>query len=137
MKRVLTVAAVVAVVWLWWTGVLAEMGNTDRIRALVLDAGSAGPLLFIALIVVLFPMFLAGAPIWISGSLFPVVEAIIYSWIGGGIAGFLIFLFARHWARDWAQTRIPARVRRWEERLEQRPLMTVIALRVFLWINPA
>ncbi|MFP6664197.1 MAG: VTT domain-containing protein [Deltaproteobacteria bacterium] len=137
MKRVLLVVAIAAMVWLWWSGIFAEMGNTEEIRDLVQDAGAAGPVLFMALIVVLFPVFLAGVPIWISASLFPVVEASIYSWIGGGVAGVVVFLFARHWARDWAQSRIPERVRRWEERLEQRPLLTVIALRAFLWINPA
>jgi uncharacterized membrane protein YdjX (TVP38/TMEM64 family) len=135
-KRVFIAMAIVVVAGLWWSGVFAELGDTERIRGLVNEAGSAGPILFMVLIVVLFPLFLGGVPIWISGSLFPVIEASIYSWIGGGIAGFLVFLATRHMARDWAQSRIPEHVRRWEKRLEQRPLRTVILLRAFLWINP-
>ena len=137
MKRLALAAAVLIVVYLWWSGAFTELADAQRIRTLVHDAGPAGPVLFFLVLLVLFPVFLAGVPIWLSSTLWPMPEAILYSGIGSLLIGLPFFLIARHWGREWAQDRIPESVRRWEDRLEQRPLVAVVGLRLFLWINPA
>ena len=53
--------------------------------------------------------------------------------VGAGIVG---FGFARFLARDWVSARIPARLHRWDERLERRGLQTVIWIRLLLFLMP-
>ncbi len=137
MKWVLLCAAAALLGWLWWMGTLAELSDPDRLRVMVDDAGAAGPLAFVGLVLLLFPVMLAGPPIWLSGSLWPIPLAILYSAIASAVPSLLFYAAARRLGREWAADRIPARLRRYEERLEQHPLRTVVLLRLLLWINPA
>ncbi len=134
----IAVAAVVVTAgyWLWSSGSVSELSDPQRIRGLVGAAGSAAPLAFIALLVSLNPFFLAGAPIWISSTLFPTPLAIAYSIVGAVVASTATHLAARYAGADWARSRIPRRLHRFTERVEQRPLRSVGALRMLLWINP-
>ena len=137
MKRVLIGFLIAGIVYLWWTGLLAELSDADRIRSWLDQAGPFGPLLFFLVVFALLPIFLAGPPIWLSSSVWPLPLALFYSLVAGILAGIPFFLLVRRWGRNWAQGRIPERVRRWEERLEAHPISTVMILRLLLWINPA
>ena len=44
---------------------------------------------------------------------------------------------ARWLGRDWAERHVPEKLKRYEEKLEQHPIRTVVVLRLLLWINPA
>lgn len=137
MKWVIGFSVLALVAGLWWTGALEQLSNTDRLRALVEDAGMAGPFVFIGLVVLLFPVFLAGPPIWLSGTIWPIPLAILYSAVASTVASVLFYGVARYLGHEWAAERIPEKVRRYEERLEQHPLRTLVLLRLLLWINPA
>jgi len=121
---------------LWSSGAVAELTDPQRMRSLVGAAGSAAPLAFVFLLVSLNPFFLAGAPIWISSSLFPTPLAILYSIVGAVAASTATHLAARYAGADWARSRIPRGLHRFTERLEQRPLRSVGTLRMLLWLNP-
>lgn len=122
---------------LWWSGALAHMSDKEWIRAQVEAAGWFGPLLFLLLVIVLFPLFLAGPLLWISGTIWPLPLAIAYSCAAALLASFLYFFIARWLGQEWVARRIPAKIREYEAKLEAYPARTIMALRLFLWINPA
>lgn len=128
------IAALLVVVWAM--GWLDELTNPEMIRQRVIGAGGWGPLLFIALAVASFTVFMLAPVIWIAGALWPLPEALLYSWIAAMIGSIATYLVTRLLGRDWARERIPASIRLWEERLGNRPFATVMALRLLLWANP-
>lgn len=137
MKRLLIVLLITGIAGLWWFGLLEEAADADRIRSWLRQAGPLGPLLFFLVVFALLPFFLAGPPIWLSSSVWPLPLALVYSEVAGVLAGIPFFFLARRWGRSWAEGRIPDWVGRWESRLEAYPVSTVMVLRLLLWINPA
>jgi uncharacterized membrane protein YdjX (TVP38/TMEM64 family) len=111
--------------------------DREQLAALVESAGALGPILFVALIVALFPIFLIGPPVWASLALWPAPLAILYSSIGCFAASVLFYTLARSLGQEWAQPRIPDKVRKFEERLVEQPLRTVVVMRLLIWANPA
>jgi len=129
----LAVAAVVLVA----SGRVGELATAEHLGTLLERAGPLGPILFIALIVVLFPVFLIGPPVWASLALWPAPLAILYSSIGCYAASVLFYALARRLGQEWAQPRIPDRVRSFEERLLEHPFRTIVVMRLLIWANPA
>ena len=119
-----------------WNADLFEYASPERVRATVAAAGIAGPLIFIALLIPLNVFFLAGPPIWISATLWPTPLAVTYSIIGAVVASIGTYALARQLGRDWARSKIPARVRRYEDRLERNPVRMVATMRLVFWLNP-
>ncbi len=136
LRLALLVVIATAAITLWWTGILGELVEPDRIRALVAAAGPAAPVAFILLLIPLNPVFLAGAPIWISSTVFPLHLAVIYSIVGAVITSAATHSLARYFGQEWATTKIPTKLHGFRNRLEKRPLRAIATLRVLLWINP-
>jgi uncharacterized membrane protein YdjX (TVP38/TMEM64 family) len=136
-KWLLAIAIIAGFAALWWSGVLAQLSDINWIRAKVEAAGWFGPLLFLLLVIVLFPLFLAGPLLWISGTIWPLPLAIAYSCTAALLASFLYFFIARGLGQGWASRHIPAKIREYEAKLETYPARTIMLLRLFLWINPA
>lgn len=136
-KWLLVIALLAGFAALWWSGALAQLTDKEWIRAQVAAAGWFGPLLFLLLVIVLFPLFLAGPLLWISGTIWPLPLAIACSCAAALLASYLYFFIGRWLGQDWAARHIPARVREYEAKLEAYPARTIMALRLFLWINPA
>jgi uncharacterized membrane protein YdjX (TVP38/TMEM64 family) len=137
MKWTLGLALALILGALWWSGALAELSDAEQLRELVAQAGLAGPIVFVGVVVLLFPLLLAGPAIWISGTIWPIPIAIVYAGVASTLASASFFGLARWLARDWASARIPDNVRKYEERLESHPVRTIVVLRALLWINPA
>lgn len=135
-KLLFAIAALAVVGALWASGVLSDLTRAERIEELVERAGFFGPLVFILVAVLLFAVFMLGPPVWASGAIWPLPLAILYSVIACILASLLTYAFARWMGRGWAQQRVPDRLRRYEDRLEERPLLTVLLLRILLWANP-
>ena len=114
-----------------------EFANAEQMASLVERAGLLGPILFIALIVALFPIFLIGPPIWASLALWPAPLAILYSSIGCFAASVIFYALARSFGQEWAQPRIPDRIRKYEDRLVEHPFRTIVVMRLLIWANPA
>jgi uncharacterized membrane protein YdjX (TVP38/TMEM64 family) len=89
------------------------------------------------LCIALFPLFLLGPPVWASLTLWPAPLAILYSSIGCILASWLFYALARVVGRDWAQSRIPDRIKKYEERLVEHPIRTMLVMRLVIWANPA
>jgi uncharacterized membrane protein YdjX (TVP38/TMEM64 family) len=72
---------------------------------------------------------LAAALVW------PPVLAVSLSLAGAVLGQAAAFLFYRYVAQEWAQSRVPARLRRFEEQLALRPFRSVVAIRLlsFTW----
>ncbi|MDE0885369.1 MAG: VTT domain-containing protein [Myxococcota bacterium] len=135
-RKLVIGAALLGVVGaLWNSGVLADLTNPERMRELVAEAGPFGPLVFIFVSMGLFTVFMFGPPVWASSAIFPLPLAIFYSCIAAVAASLLAYGVAR-WGQDWAQRHVPEKLRSYEERLEARPMLTVLVLRLLLWANP-
>lgn len=132
---ILLVAAMLVTV-AWATGLLDELADPRAIRGRVLAAGTWGPLLFILLAVASFSVFMLAPVIWVGGALWPLPQALSYAWVAAMVGSVGTYALTRWLGREWARERIPASIRLWEERLENRPFATVMALRLLLWANP-
>lgn len=136
MARAVLALIALAAVLVWWSGVLGDLADPELLRARVAAAGAWGPLLFVGMAVALFAVFMLAPAIWAAPLLWPLPEALTYSLIAALAGSVGTYWLTRQLGRQWARRRIPPRVRRWEERLEARPLATVVVLRLLLWANP-
>lgn len=133
MASLLAIAAIAVIA----SGRADDLANAEHIAALLGRAGPLGPILFMLLIVALFPVFLIGPPIWASLALWPAPLAILYSSIGCFAASVIFYALARSFGQEWAQPRIPDKLRKYEERLVEQPFRTIVVMRLLIWANPA
>lgn len=136
-KLALLVAFLGAVVLLHGSGAF-EAIDAESLQSWVRRAGAWGGVAFVATYAFLQPLglrslfFLLSAPlIWSPSS------AVLLSWIGAVVASVVAFGFARFVARDWAQSRAPARIRRFDRRLAEDGFRTVTLLRLVFYTTPA
>jgi uncharacterized membrane protein YdjX (TVP38/TMEM64 family) len=137
-RKKLYIGAAVAVLVgvLWATGALSGLSDPEHVKSLVERAGPFGPVVFILISMLLFSVFLLGPPTWASGAIWPLPLAILYCCIAAIGASLLTYGFARLVAQSWAQEHVSDKLRSYEDRLEARPFLTVLTLRLLLWANP-
>ena len=108
----------------WITG----DGNVER---LLTETGILGPLIFVLIMWCTQPLGVPGFVYMVpAGIVWPIPLAIALSWIGNLGASYIAFMFARWFGRDWVRFRIPPRMHRYDDRLEQGGLRPVILIRV-------
>jgi uncharacterized membrane protein YdjX (TVP38/TMEM64 family) len=133
--RVLLVGLVVGSAVVAWLSGLYEHVEVERLRALVKETGVWGPLVF----VLLFGLEGLGVPtiVFLAAAiaLWPPWQAALLNWGGAMFAGIVGFAYARYVGRDWVAERLPERMRRFEARVVERGLETVIALRLFFFAS--
>jgi uncharacterized membrane protein YdjX (TVP38/TMEM64 family) len=139
--RNLRIAAVLAVLTVLFVaqrlGVFAQFRDPARLQHTLVELGPRGYLAF----VVAYACF---QPFGIPGTVFVMVAPLIWPWpiafalsMTGTMAASVVgFSFARFVARDWVSGIIPARFRKYEERLERRGFATVFLLRLVFWMPP-
>ena len=129
-------AAVVLFFALGGYGWITGDGNVER---LLTQTGILGPIIFVLLMWCTQPLGVPGFVYMVpAGIVWPYPLAIALSWIGNIGASYIAFMFARWFARDWVRYRIPPRMHRYDDRLEQGGLRPVILLRlVFGQLPPA
>lgn len=125
-----------AVIAVWWIASASGLGDAERIRGLVEDAGSLAPIVFVLLTTALFWAFLLVPPVWASVAIWPLPVAFALSFTACMLGSLIMYLVARRLGPDWAERRVPAAIRRHQARLEARPLTTIVLLRIVLWANP-
>ena len=131
------IAVAVAVVVLAKTTGLTGWLEKDRLRALVLSAGACGPLVFLAL-------FCAGELVHVPGTVFVAASVFAYGRTMGGLLAYAgaIASFSLVFAVVRSIGGTPLGEIRWERarrilaHLEERPVRTVILLRLLLWMSP-
>lgn len=135
-RPVLVVAAIGAVVALaFGTGLVDHVSDQDQLRATVDRAGLWGPLLFVALMVLLVPLNVPGLVFVIPATtLFGMVGGVLLSLLGGFLASTVGIVGARCFGRRVVEARMPARIRRWESRLSERGFWAVVVLRSFTFL---
>lgn len=137
--RIALVALVVVVLGAaYHFGILGRFAEPRTLAATLRATGVWGYLAFVVAYVVLQPF---GVP----GTIFIVAAPLIWPWpiafalsmvgtMGASVVG---FAFARFVAKDWVSARIPARLRKYDEALARSALLTVIVLRLILWMPQA
>jgi len=120
----------------WATGLFDEV-TLDTLRGLVVEAGGWGPVLFIGLfgleglgVVPAFPFLLTAAVVWEP------MEALAINMLGALCASVVGFAYARTLGRDFIAARLPERMRRFERRIVERAIPTVIGIRLMFFVAP-
>lgn len=120
----------------WYLGVFARVGEPRLLARTLVEMGPWGYVAFILAYTVLQPF---GVP----GTIFIVAAPLIWDWqtafalsmLGTMSASVVGFSFARFVARDWVSTRIPARLRKYEDALQRNAFQTVVVLRLIFWMS--
>jgi len=127
-------AALFAVAWV--AGLHAHL-TPEGIRVLVERAGWLGPLAFVALFAAAELVQVPGALLVIAASaLWPPPLAIATSYAGALVAATLLFWLSRALFAGAVRERLPEWLARHEARLETHGLLSVIALRLVLFLAP-
>jgi len=119
----------------WYFGLFEQVAEPKILARRLVEMGAWGYLAFVLAYAVLQPF---GVP----GTIFIMAAPLIWSWqtafvlsmIGTMFASIIGFSFARFLARDWVSARIPARLRAYDEALARDAFMTVVFLRLILWM---
>lgn len=97
---------VLAVILARYSG-LTGLVNGERIRAFIDGYGALGPLIYIAAYTLGPPLFMPGLPLTIAGGiLFGPVWGVVYTIAGATLGASLSFVIARHFAREWVETKL-------------------------------
>ncbi|MCP5058624.1 MAG: TVP38/TMEM64 family protein [bacterium] len=123
----------------WWSGAIGALADAERMHALLADSGALGPLLYVAAFSLIEPLGVPGilfiGPATTVWSYWTVVGLSLAGAVGAGIVSYIA---ARWFLRDWVQEHLPPRVRRFTRHAEERPLRTVVLVRlVFFLAAPA
>lgn len=114
----------------------ALLAEPERFVELIESSGDLKPAAYVMAGTLAHFVFLNGPAVWAAPTLFDWRLAYVYGLaitLGGS---FLAFSLAWVFGHDAVQRHVPPRIRRFEERMELRPLTTLILLRALLWANP-
>ncbi len=135
MALVAGIAGILAIVY--FSGLFDLISDPDRARAALEDLGVWAPVLYVLAFALLEPFFVPGIAFMIPGGfVFSFPQLFALSWMGSVGAGIVGFSFARTLGREFAESRIPERLRRYDEQLATNGLRTVILVRLVLFLAP-
>jgi len=136
--RVALIAAVAgSLSALYSSGFIDVISDPERARAALESLGIWAPILYVVAFACLEPFFIPGLAFMIPGGIvFSASELFVLSWLGSIGAGIVGFGFARFLARDFVESRLPERLRRFDDRLASQGLRTVIGVRLTLFLAP-
>jgi uncharacterized membrane protein YdjX (TVP38/TMEM64 family) len=138
LKRIALALTCALLVWLaYHLGWVDVFKRPDELGEMVRSAGAFGIVAYLLVFVILAS---AGVP----AVVFMVPAPLIWSWpvavllamVGGMISSILGFLMARYVFRDWAQRRIPTRLRRPEPASDRDAFKSIVISRLVLFIIP-
>ena len=122
-------------IWLFASGAYRGV-DAHQVRDQLRAQGVWGGLTFLALFAFVQPLGPSGHLLVIGASVvWSAPLAFALSWLGATLGQINAFFFYRYIAHDWAQARIPLRLRRYERALIERPLRSVLIFRLltFTW----
>lgn len=131
MRVAAVVVALAGLVWLARATGLADLAaDRGSLRDAVDEAGLLGPVVFVGLMALLVPLNVPGIAFVIpSTALFGSVGGVALSLAGGYLASMAGVLAARRLGRRSFESKVPRRLRRWEERVSARGFWSVVVLR--------
>ena len=135
----IAIAAAVAALFAWvYVSGAYEQFDPVRLRDWIRDAGPWCGVLFVVSYSVLQPFGINGL-VWLLSAplIWDPTEAFFLNWAGTVGTGLFSFAGARFFVRDWLQARLPARVRRFDERLQSHGFRTVFLLRLVFYTTPS
>ncbi len=138
LRRLAIVAVLVAIaVAAYSLGVVDLLRDPERVKAMLLDWGAWGYVVYLASFVLLEPLGVPGL-LWIvpASLVWPKPLAFVLSLAGGTGAGLVGFLFARFLARDWVEKNLPERFRRFDDRLGENGFQAVVLIRFVFFLAP-
>ena len=137
LKLVLAVLAFGAIGAMVFMGVHPAF-SPENLRAAVAAAGVWGPIVFLLAFALLQPFGLSAHAFIIAASfIWPWPVALALSWTGAMLATTVSYWFARYVGRDWVQSRLPERVRKYDEQIATKGFRSVLMLRlVFFTFGP-
>jgi uncharacterized membrane protein YdjX (TVP38/TMEM64 family) len=135
----IAVAAAIAGLFAWvYVSGAYEQFDPVQLRDWVRDAGPWGGLLFVVSYSALQPFGVNGLVFLLSAPLiWNPTDAFLLNWAGTVGTGLFSFAGARFFIRDWLQARLPARVRRFDDRLQSNGFLTVLLLRLVFYTTPS
>jgi phospholipase D1/2 len=135
--RIGLVVAVLALLAIGWAAGLHSYVTPEGIRGLVERAGWLGPVVFVALFAAAELVQVPGALLVLAAAaLWPPALAIATSYAGALVAATLLFWLSRTIFAGAVRERLPAWVAQYETWLETHGLLSVIALRLVLFLAP-
>jgi uncharacterized membrane protein YdjX (TVP38/TMEM64 family) len=136
-KLALAAAAATMLLVAYRFGLFQQFGDPAHLKDTLLRLGALGWLAYLVAFTLLQPSGVPGVAFMVGASLvWPPPVAIALSLVATLLASATGFSFARYVARDWVETRIPARLRAYDERLATNGFATVFVLRLVFWMNP-
>ena len=128
----LVIGALVLAYSLGW---LDAVLDRERFIANVRSAGSWSYAVYLVTFVLVQPLGIPSAVFLVAASvLWPTALAFTMALIGGTCSSLVGFWFARYLARDWVASRLPDRVRRYEQTIAERGFYAVLLVRfIFLY----
>lgn len=114
----------------------ALFAEPERFVELIERSGDLKPLAYVAAGTLAHFVLLNGPAVWAAPTLFGLPLAYAYGLVITLGGSFLAYALAWVFGHDAVQRHVPPRIRRFEERMEQRPLTTLLILRGLLWANP-
>lgn len=136
LRRLLIVLVVAGAVALaFWGGLVDLVRDEERLRDAVESAGVLGPLLFVALMVLLVPLNVPGILFVLPATtMFGTVGGVVLSLVGGFLASCVGVVGARRLGRRAFDARLSPRMRRVEAWLSARGFLGVVLLRTFTFL---
>jgi uncharacterized membrane protein YdjX (TVP38/TMEM64 family) len=126
---------IVALALAYRAGLFAQVANPKQLAQTLVAMGAWGYVAFILAYTFLQPFGVPGTVFIVAAPLiWPWQIAFVLSMIGTMSASVVGFSFARFVAKDWVSARIPARLRKHNDALENNALQTVFLLRLLLWM---
>lgn len=123
----------------WWSGAHGVLTDAERMRSLLTESGPLGPLGYVLAFALIEPLGVPGIVfIGPATAIWPYWTVVGLSMAGAVGAGIVSYIAARWFLRDWVQQHLPSRIRRFTLHAEERPLRTVVLVRlVFFLAAPA
>jgi uncharacterized membrane protein YdjX (TVP38/TMEM64 family) len=140
LRPLVLVVAVVGLTWASHRFGLARHLTVDGVRSVVERSAPYGPLAFVGLCVAGILLHIPGVILIAAGGvLFDSARAFAYGWVGSILGTTATFLIVRHLARDHFQRVLHsrfARLQALDERLARQGFVTVLVLRLVLFLAP-
>ena len=134
LRLVVLLLVPLALAWAYLSGALAAI-DQEAIQTFLSRSGAWGPLAYVAAFALLEPFGVPGIAFVVPATFaWPLWQAYLLSWAGSIGAGIVGFSFARWIGRDWVKQRLPERLTRYDERLAERGLLTVIIVRLVFFL---